>query len=80
MSLFGVAVFTVASLVCGLAPSPGVLVGARAVQGSAAAIVSPAALSVITSTFREGTERNHALSVWAAIASAASASASSPAA
>jgi EmrB/QacA subfamily drug resistance transporter len=69
----GVILFTLASLACGLAGSPGWLIAARAVQGLGAAIVSPAALSVITSTFPEGPERNRALSVWATIASAAAA-------
>ena len=69
----GVVLFTLASLACGLAQSPGWLIAARAVQGLGAAIVSPAALSVITSTFPEGPERNRALSVWATIASAAAA-------
>ena len=71
--LSGTALFTVASLVCGLSGSAGLLVGARAAQGLGAAIVSPAALSLITSTFAEGPERNRALSIWATIASAASA-------
>ena len=69
----GVVLFTAASLACGLAQSPGWLIAARAVQGLGAAIVSPAALSVIISTFPEGPERNRALSVWAMIASAAAA-------
>ena len=65
--LVGVAVFTVASLLCGLAWSEGVLIGARAVQGLGAAIISPAALSIITTTFDEGAERNKALGIWGAI-------------
>lgn len=69
----GVVLFTAASLACGLATSPGILIAARAVQGLGAAIVSPAALSVITSTFPEGHERNRALALWATIASAAAA-------
>src|SRR3989440_2748097 len=65
--MVGVAVFTVASLLCGLAWSDGVLIGARAVQGLGAAIISPAALSIITTTFEEGPERNKALGIWGAI-------------
>ncbi len=63
----GVAVFTVASFLCGLAWSEGVLIGARAVQGLGAAIISPAALSIITTMFDEGPERNKALGIWGAI-------------
>jgi EmrB/QacA subfamily drug resistance transporter len=65
--MVGVAVFTVASFFCGLAWSEGVLIGARAVQGLGAAIISPAALSIITTTFDEGAERNKALGIWGAI-------------
>ena len=57
----GVALFTAASLLCGLSTSEGMLIGARAVQGLGAAILSPAALSIITTTFQEGAERNKAL-------------------
>jgi EmrB/QacA subfamily drug resistance transporter len=67
MFLIGVAIFTIASLVCGLANSTGVLVAARAVQGFGAAIVSPATLSIITTTFEEGSERNKALGIWGAM-------------
>ena len=66
----GVILFSVASLFCGLATSTGWLVTARAVQGLGAAILSPAALSILTVTFREGPERNKALSIWGAIAGA----------
>ena len=66
----GVIVFTTASLFCGLATSSGWLVTARAVQGLGAAILSPAALSILTVTFEEGRERNTALSIWGAIAGA----------
>jgi len=66
--LAGIGVFTLASLVCGLAESGAMLVAARALQGFGAALVSPAALSIVTTTFREGQERTRALSVWAAIA------------
>ena len=63
----GVVVFTIASFVCGLASTEGVLVGARAVQGLGAAIISPAALSIIITTFEEGPERNKALGIWGAL-------------
>ena len=58
MFMIGVALFSAASLVCGLASSIGVLIAARAVQGVGAAIISPATLSIITTTFNEGAERN----------------------
>ena len=64
----GVIVFTVASLINGIATSSGVLVGGRALQGLGAALVSPAALSIVTTTFAEGAERTKALGVWSAIA------------
>jgi EmrB/QacA subfamily drug resistance transporter len=63
----GVAVFTIASFLCGLAWSEGVLIGARALQGLGAAIISPAALSIIMTSFEEGAERNKALGIWGAI-------------
>src|SRR5438128_2644776 len=63
----GVALFTVASFLCGLAWSEGVLIAARAFQGLGAAIISPAALSIITTIFEEGPERNKALGIWGAI-------------
>ena len=50
----GVAVFSTASLLCGLSHSTGMLIAARALQGLGAALVSPAALSIITTTFEEG--------------------------
>ncbi|TMM08312.1 MAG: DHA2 family efflux MFS transporter permease subunit [Actinobacteria bacterium] len=59
--------FTLASLTCGLASSAGVLITARAVQGVGAAIISPAALSIVTTTFTEGAERNKALGIWGAL-------------
>jgi EmrB/QacA subfamily drug resistance transporter len=66
--LFGLVVFTAASLLDGLAVSPGMLIGSRALQGLGAAFISPAALAIITTTFQEGAERAKALGVWAAIA------------
>jgi EmrB/QacA subfamily drug resistance transporter len=65
--LVGVVIFSAASLVCGLASSTGVLVAARAVQGFGAAVVSPSTLSIITTTFEEGAERNKALGIWGAM-------------
>ncbi len=66
--LVGVVVFTVASLLNGLAPNSEVLIICRGLQGLGAALVAPAALSIITTTFAEGPERAKAMSVWAAIA------------
>src|SRR5207249_4931010 len=66
--LVGLAIFTTASLLNGLAVSSGMLIGCRALQGLGAALISPAALSIITTTFAEGAERAKALGVWAAIA------------
>ena len=66
--LAGVVVFTVGSLVCGLAQNELWLILARGFQGLGAALVSPAALSIVTTTFEEGAERTKALGVWAAIA------------
>ena len=65
--MVGVAVFTAASLVCGLAGSTAMLIAARSVQGVGAALVSPATLSIITTTFEEGAERNKALGIWGAM-------------
>jgi EmrB/QacA subfamily drug resistance transporter len=67
--LAGIVVFTVASLLNGLATSSGMLIGFRALQGLGAAFISPAALAIITTTFEEGSDRSKALGVWAAIAS-----------
>jgi len=65
--LVGVVLFSAASLVCGLAGSEGMLIGARAVQGLGGAIISPAALSIVSATFTEGVERNKALGIWGAL-------------
>jgi EmrB/QacA subfamily drug resistance transporter len=65
--LVGLTLFTLASLVCGLANDISVLIGARAIQGIGAAIISPAALSIVTTTFEEGAERNKALGIWGAL-------------
>jgi MFS family permease len=61
----GVLLFTAASLVCGLAWSPAALLAARVVPGAGAAIMTPTALSIISTTFTEGSERNKALGIWA---------------
>ena len=66
--LAGVVLFTVASLLCGLAQDDTMLIVTRGLQGLGAALVSPAALSIVTTTFAEGAERAKALGVWAAIA------------
>src|SRR5829696_7264921 len=64
----GLILFAVASLAGGLASTDAQLIAARAVQGLGAAILSPAALSIVTTTFRDGTERNKALGAWGAVA------------
>src|SRR3978361_980270 len=65
--LVGVGLFSVASLGCALADGQGVLVGARAIQGFGAAVSSAASLAIVTGNFKEGTERNRALGLWAAM-------------
>src|ERR671925_376502 len=62
----GLALCTVSSLLDGLSWSEGSLIGFRALQGLGAALLSPAALSILTTTFREGRERNLALGIWGA--------------
>jgi EmrB/QacA subfamily drug resistance transporter len=69
----GIGLFAVASLIGGLAPSSGVLVAARLAQGVGAAFMLPAALSILTTTFNEGTDRIKAISAWGAVAGLASA-------
>ncbi len=68
--LAGIALFSAASLANALADSGNVLIIARGVQGLGAALVSPAALSILTTTFAEGSERTRAMGVWGAIAGA----------
>ncbi len=68
--VIGLGLFSVASLAGGFATTSGQLIAARAVQGLGAAIVSPAALSIVTTTFTEGAERNKALGIWGALAGA----------
>ncbi|MBV9820205.1 MAG: MFS transporter [Solirubrobacterales bacterium] len=70
MFMIGLVLFALASFAGGVAQSEGWLIAARAIQGMGAAIVSPAALSIITTTFAEGSERNRALGVWGAVAGA----------
>jgi EmrB/QacA subfamily drug resistance transporter len=65
--MVGLGVFTLASLLCGLAWSDEALIGARAFQGIGAAIMTPTALSIISTTFPEGAERNKALGIWGAL-------------
>jgi len=66
--IVGLVVFGLASLAGGLATSPGMLIAARAVQGLGGALLSPAALSMLTVLFAEGAARNKALGVWGAVA------------
>src|SRR3954466_3591309 len=66
--VLGLVLFALASLAGGLAQNSGQLIAARSVQGLGAAILSPAALSIVTTTFRDGAERNKALGVWGAVA------------
>ncbi len=70
MFTVGLVLFTLASLAGGVAQSEGWLIAARAIQGLGAAAVSPAALSIITTTFADGAERNRALGIWGAVAGA----------
>src|SRR3954463_10052930 len=65
--MVGGGLFTLASLACGLAQSEGMLIASRAVQGLGGAIISPAALSIVMTSFEEGPERNKALGVWGAL-------------
>jgi EmrB/QacA subfamily drug resistance transporter len=64
----GLLLVAVASLAAGFAVTEGQLIAARAAQGLGAAIISPAALSIVTTIFRDGAERNKALGVWGAVA------------
>ncbi len=63
----GVSLFSVASLIDGLSSSSGMLVGARALQGIGAALVSPATLAIVNTTFPDGDDQRKALSLWAAL-------------
>jgi EmrB/QacA subfamily drug resistance transporter len=64
----GTALFALSSIACGLAQSSGTLIGARLVQGLGAAMMTPAALSILTTSFNEGTDRLKALGAWGALA------------
>ena len=64
----GLVLFSAASLACGLSQSDTQLIVFRAIQGLGAAVISPAALAILTTTFAEGEERNKALAIWGAIA------------
>ncbi len=66
----GLALFTIASLACGFANTNNLLIAARAVQGLGGAMIAPAALSILSTTFSEGAERNKALGVWGAVSGA----------
>jgi EmrB/QacA subfamily drug resistance transporter len=66
--LAGTALFSIASLLCAFAESRGLLIAGRALQGFGGAILSPASLSIVTTSFTEGSERNRALGVWGAMA------------
>src|SRR3954447_22810549 len=66
--IFGLGLFSLASLLGGLSTNETQLIAARALQGLGAAIISPAALSIVTTTFAEGSDRNKALGIWGAIA------------
>ena len=66
----GLLLVAVASLAAGFSATEGQLIAARAAQGLGAAIISPAALSIVTTTFRDGSERNKALGAWGAVAGA----------
>jgi EmrB/QacA subfamily drug resistance transporter len=68
--IVGLAIFTGASLACGLAPSAGVLIGARVVQGVGAALMNPATLSIITATFPPR-QRGMAIGIWAGVSALA---------
>src|SRR5438067_5039820 len=68
--MLGLAMFTAASLACGLATGEAFLIGSRAVQGLGAAIMLPAALSIVMNMFEEGAERNKALGIWGGLGAA----------
>ncbi|MDX6411121.1 MAG: hypothetical protein QOE91_637, partial [Gaiellaceae bacterium] len=66
----GLTLFTLSSLLCGFAWSEGSLIAFRAVQGLGGALLAPAALSILMTTFDEGRERNRALGIWGAVSGA----------
>jgi EmrB/QacA subfamily drug resistance transporter len=65
--LTGTAMFGFASLLCAFSSSRGLLIGARALQGFGGAVLSPASLAIVTTSFAEGAERNRALGIWGAL-------------
>src|SRR4051794_33624653 len=65
--IFGTALFSLSSLACALADTRGLLLGARAVQGLGGAVLSPATLAIVTSSFAAGPERNRAVGMWGAM-------------
>jgi EmrB/QacA subfamily drug resistance transporter len=69
----GTSLFALSSLACGLADSQGLLIGGRLTQGFGAAMMSPAALSILTTTFNDAADRHRALGVWAGISGLAAA-------
>src|SRR5919198_1017417 len=70
MFLVGLGMFTVASFLGGLAQTEGMLIAARALQGLGAAVLAPATLTILTTTFSEGSARARALGVWTGVAAA----------
>lgn len=68
MFFIGTSLFLISSLLCGLAWTGAVLIGARTLQGASAAMMAPTALSILVTTFQEGAERNKALGVWSGVA------------
>ncbi|MGV9989042.1 MFS transporter [Streptomyces olivaceus] len=70
--IIGITVFTLASVVCGFSPNPGVMVVARAVQGVGGALTAPVVLSLIITSFEEGPKRQKALALWGSAAAAGS--------
>jgi MFS family permease len=70
MLMLGLAVFTAASLACALATTDSFLIAMRGVQGLGAAVVLPAALSIVMNMFEEGADRNKALGAWGGIGAA----------
>src|SRR2546421_2592736 len=68
--VFGLLLFALASLAGGLAESQGMLIAARAVQGLGGAVIAPASLSILTTTFEEGSARNRAVGIWGAMGGA----------
>ena len=76
--MIGLGAFALFSLACGLATSSGMLIAFRALQGMAGAILSPSVFSIVSVTFREGSERNKALGILGAIAGSGAAIGVSP--